>query len=320
MRDLQRPARTALPRLVRHRIHRRRRAPRRPPRHQAPCAVGAPPRLPRPPHFLEGDPPWNCPSPPALSCSHARLPSSSAPTAPRRTATPAGCVSSTPTAAPWNSPPTAPGPGPGSPSPRFCPNTGHRARDRGQGDHGHRAAHGRPHPSAAAARAHRRPGRAARAHRPQVATFQRAESALAGFLDRPRGGVAISEQPVRRPLGWTARCAVAWWHTLDGPSRAAAPFMADVLRRAGLATTEPHGSSYVFFAETPAEQPDTRFRIAPAAGAKGGTWSTISPAPACARTTTGSGPRGSPRARTARRMPPGAPSSRPWTCRDCRQI
>ncbi|MET8411905.1 hypothetical protein ABZV34_28040 [Streptomyces sp. NPDC005195] len=104
---------------------------------------------------------------------------------------------------------------------------------------------------------------------PQVATLQRADAALAGFLDRPRGGVAISEQPVHRPLGWTARCAVAWWHTLDRPSRAVAPFMADVLRRAGLATTEPHGSGYVFFAEPPAEQPDTRFRIAPAAGGKG---------------------------------------------------
>ncbi|MFE4629277.1 hypothetical protein [Streptomyces mirabilis] len=52
---------------------------------------------------------------------------------------------------------------------------------------------------------------------PQVATLQRADAALSGFLDRPRGGVAISEQPVRRPLGLTARCAVAWWHTLDRP-------------------------------------------------------------------------------------------------------
>ncbi|MER5924895.1 hypothetical protein [Streptomyces mirabilis] len=105
---------------------------------------------------------------------------------------------------------------------------------------------------------------------PQVATLQRADAALSGFLDRPRGGVAISEQPVRRPLGLTVRCAVAWWHTtLDGPSRAVAPFMADVLRRAGLATTEPHGSGYVFFAEPPAEQSDTRFRIAPAAGGEG---------------------------------------------------
>jgi hypothetical protein len=81
--------------------------------------------------------------------------------------------------------------------------------------------------------------------------------------------VAISEQPVRRPLGLTARCAVTWWHTLDGPSRAVAPFMADALRRAGLATTEPHGSGYVFFAEPPAGQPATRFRIAPAARGKG---------------------------------------------------
>ncbi|MET9037296.1 hypothetical protein [Streptomyces mirabilis] len=45
---------------------------------------------------------------------------------------------------------------------------------------------------------------------------------------------------------------------LDGPSRTVAPFMADALHRAGLATTEPHGSGYVFFAEPPAEQPDTR--------------------------------------------------------------
>ncbi|MER6273900.1 hypothetical protein ACFY0B_43470 [Streptomyces sp. NPDC001797] len=81
--------------------------------------------------------------------------------------------------------------------------------------------------------------------------------------------MAISEQPVRRPLGLTARCAVAWWHTLDGPSQAVAPFMADALRRAGLATTEPHGSGYVFFAEPPAEQSDTRFPIAPAAAGDG---------------------------------------------------
>ncbi|MBL1110501.1 hypothetical protein JK361_39180 [Streptomyces sp. 5-8] len=104
---------------------------------------------------------------------------------------------------------------------------------------------------------------------PQPATLQRADAALSGFLDRPGGGVAISEQPVRRPLGLTARCAVAWWHTLDGPSRAVAPFMADALRRAGLVTTEPHGSGYVFFAEPPAEPSDTRFRIAPAAGGEG---------------------------------------------------
>ncbi|NUK21648.1 hypothetical protein [Streptomyces lunaelactis] len=104
---------------------------------------------------------------------------------------------------------------------------------------------------------------------PQPATLQRADAALAGFLDRPQGGVAISEQPVRRPLGLTARCAVAGWHTLDGPCRAVAPFMADVLRRAGFATTEPHGSGYVFFAEPPAEQSGIRFRIAPAAGGEG---------------------------------------------------
>ncbi|MEU2588250.1 hypothetical protein ABZ612_36425 [Streptomyces avermitilis] len=104
---------------------------------------------------------------------------------------------------------------------------------------------------------------------PQVATLQRADAALSGFLDRPRGGIAISEQPVRRPLGLTARCAVAWWHTLDGPSRAVAPFMADALRRAGLATTEPHGSGYVFFAEPPARQAGPRFRLAPAARGEG---------------------------------------------------
>lgn len=118
---------------------------------------------------------------------------------------------------------------------------------------------------------------------PQVVTFQRADAALAGFLDRLRGGVAISEQPVRRRLGLTARCAVAWWHTLDGPSRAVAPFIADALRRAGLATTEPHGSGYVFFAEPPAEQSDTRFRIAPSAGGAG--WDLIDECTgACVRT------------------------------------
>ncbi|OIJ99026.1 hypothetical protein BIV25_11005 [Streptomyces sp. MUSC 14] len=104
---------------------------------------------------------------------------------------------------------------------------------------------------------------------PQPATLQRADAALARFLDRPQGGVAMSEQPVRRPLGLSARCAVAWWHTLDGPSRAVAPFMADALRRAGLATTEPHGSGYVFFAEPPAKESGTRFRIAPAARGQG---------------------------------------------------
>ncbi|MFC8520490.1 hypothetical protein [Streptomyces sp. NPDC057257] len=104
---------------------------------------------------------------------------------------------------------------------------------------------------------------------PQPATLQRADAALSGFLDRPRGAVAISEQPVRRPLGLTARCAVAWWHTLDGPSRAVAPFLADVLRRAQLATTEPHGSGYVFFAEPPAGQPGARFRIVSAARGEG---------------------------------------------------
>ncbi|WP_419664781.1 hypothetical protein [Streptomyces sp. 2-1] len=104
---------------------------------------------------------------------------------------------------------------------------------------------------------------------PQLATLQRADAALAGFLDHPQGGVAIADQTMRRPLGLTARCAVAWWHTLDGPSRAVAPFLADALRRAQLATTEPHGSGYVFFAEPPAEQSGTRFRIAPAAGGEG---------------------------------------------------
>ncbi|WP_369228758.1 hypothetical protein AB5J56_00035 [Streptomyces sp. R21] len=118
---------------------------------------------------------------------------------------------------------------------------------------------------------------------PQPATLQRADTALAGFLDRPQGAVAISEQPVRRPLGWSDRCAVAWWHTLDGPSRAVAPFLADTLRRAGLATTEPHGSGYVFFAEPPAEPSDTRFRIAPATG--GEEWDLVDEfTGACART------------------------------------
>ncbi|WP_326757322.1 hypothetical protein OHB35_53285 [Streptomyces phaeochromogenes] len=104
---------------------------------------------------------------------------------------------------------------------------------------------------------------------PQVATLQRADAALAGFLDHPQGGVAIADQTMRRPLGLTARCAVAWWHTLDGPSRAVAPFLADALRRAQLATTEPHASGYVFFAEPPAEQSGTRFRISPTAQGEG---------------------------------------------------
>jgi hypothetical protein len=104
---------------------------------------------------------------------------------------------------------------------------------------------------------------------PQPAMLQRAKTALGRFPDRPRDGWVIADTLVRRPLGLKERCAVAWWHTLDGPSRAVAPFLADTLRRAGLATTEPHASGYVFFAEPPAEHVDTRFRIAPAAGGEG---------------------------------------------------
>ncbi|MEU5436496.1 hypothetical protein AB0G73_24385 [Streptomyces sp. NPDC020719] len=99
---------------------------------------------------------------------------------------------------------------------------------------------------------------------PLDSTLGRAESILSSFPDSPRGAVAVGERMVHRPLGLTARCAVAWWRTPAGPSRAVAPFIADALRRGGLATTEPYGSGYVYFAPPPPdEEPTMRFRLAP---------------------------------------------------------
>ncbi|MEV5850380.1 hypothetical protein AB0M32_51345 [Streptomyces sp. NPDC051985] len=99
---------------------------------------------------------------------------------------------------------------------------------------------------------------------PQPATLQRAEAAVSAFPGQPQGPVTISVAPVHRTLGLTTMCGIASWRGIYGPSRAVAPFLADALRRAGLATSEQYNSSYVFFAEPPAGQPGTRFRIAPA--------------------------------------------------------
>ncbi|MEU0949866.1 hypothetical protein ABZ379_45500 [Streptomyces canus] len=93
----------------------------------------------------------------------------------------------------------------------------------------------------------------------------RARTALSALPDRPAERWAITDVPVPRPQKQDQRCAIAWWHTPTGESRAVAPFIADMLRRAGLVTTEPHGSGHVFFAEPPAEQPDARIHVTPAA-------------------------------------------------------
>ncbi|GGP80877.1 hypothetical protein [Streptomyces melanogenes] len=106
-------------------------------------------------------------------------------------------------------------------------------------------------------------------------TLQRANAALSTFPDhRPHGGVTVFERQVAHPVGAGARCAVASWWTPGGSSRAVAPFIADALRRAGLVTTEPHGSSEVYFApQPPADQISMRFRLAPAV--IGGGWGLV---------------------------------------------
>ncbi|MER8009744.1 hypothetical protein [Streptomyces sp. NPDC094149] len=96
------------------------------------------------------------------------------------------------------------------------------------------------------------------------AALQRARSALSALPDRPGQRWALSDLPVPDPRGMQRWCSVAWWHTPSGESRAVAPFLADLLRRAGLVTTEPHGSAHVFFTELPAKQPQARFHVAPA--------------------------------------------------------
>ncbi|MFI7406912.1 hypothetical protein ACIBW9_41730 [Streptomyces sp. NPDC049541] len=96
------------------------------------------------------------------------------------------------------------------------------------------------------------------------ATVERARTALSALPDRPEQRWAVSDLPVPHPLGLDRWCHIAWWHTPAGESRAVASFLADLLRRAGLATTEPHGSAHVFFADPPAQQPDARFHVAPA--------------------------------------------------------
>lgn len=124
----------------------------------------------------------------------------------------------------------------------------------------------------------------------QVATLQRADAALAGFLDRPRGGVAISEQLVRRPLGWTVRAPSpggtrrstgppAPWHR-SWPTSCAGP---DWRRRsrteaATCSSPRPRPSR---------PTPGSGSPLPP--GAQDGTWSTSSPARACGRPGVGPG-------------------------------
>ncbi|MGI5414152.1 hypothetical protein ACQEV9_46135 [Streptomyces chartreusis] len=96
-------------------------------------------------------------------------------------------------------------------------------------------------------------------------TVERARTALSA-LPRRTGGEqwVIADVPVVHPDGLDQPCAIVWWHTPAGASRAVAPFLADMLRRVGLVTTEPHGEAHVFFAEPPTEQPAERFHIVPA--------------------------------------------------------
>ncbi|MEU6653396.1 hypothetical protein ABZ904_29165 [Streptomyces sp. NPDC046900] len=101
------------------------------------------------------------------------------------------------------------------------------------------------------------------------ATVDRARTALSALPDRPDERWAVTDLPVPHPRGLADRCPIARWHTPSGASRAVAPFLADILRRAGLVTTEPHGSAHVFFADPPIEQPDARFTVAPAPGRAG---------------------------------------------------
>ncbi|WP_369383304.1 hypothetical protein [Streptomyces sp. cg36] len=94
----------------------------------------------------------------------------------------------------------------------------------------------------------------------------RADAALSAFPShRPHGGVMVFDRQMRHPVGAGARCAAAAWCTPGGFSRAVAPFIADALRRSGLVTTEPHGSSEVYFAAQPADPSAMRFRLTPAA-------------------------------------------------------
>ncbi|WP_406436461.1 hypothetical protein OHB14_62340 [Streptomyces sp. NBC_01613] len=101
------------------------------------------------------------------------------------------------------------------------------------------------------------------------ATVERARTALSALPDRPGERWAVADLPAPHPRSLDQRCPIAWWHTPVGESRAVAPFLADLLRRAGLVTTEPHGCGYVFFAEAPTEYPDARFHVAPAPGRAG---------------------------------------------------
>ncbi|MGW7671467.1 hypothetical protein ACWGJX_30740 [Streptomyces sp. NPDC054775] len=106
----------------------------------------------------------------------------------------------------------------------------------------------------------------------RTAVVDRARTALSALPDRPHRPDerwAVTDLPVPHPGGLADRCPVARWHTPSGPFRAVAPFLADILRRAGLVTTEPHGSAHVFFADLPAGQPDARFIVAPASGRAG---------------------------------------------------
>ncbi|MGW2556425.1 hypothetical protein [Streptomyces sp. NPDC001635] len=99
---------------------------------------------------------------------------------------------------------------------------------------------------------------------PQLPIVDRARTALSALPDRPDEWEAVADLPVPHPRGLADWCPVATWRTPRGASRAVAPFLADILRRAGLVTTEPHGSAHVFFADPPAGQPSARFTVAPA--------------------------------------------------------
>jgi hypothetical protein len=110
------------------------------------------------------------------------------------------------------------------------------------------------------------------------AAVEQARTALASALpDRPGEQWAIADLPVPHPHGENRRCPIAWWHTPAGESRAVTPFLADILRRAGLVTTEPYGSAHVFFAQAPAERPKPGSTSRRPPGAAGATSWTSSP-------------------------------------------
>ncbi|MFE9881923.1 hypothetical protein [Streptomyces sp. NPDC005784] len=97
---------------------------------------------------------------------------------------------------------------------------------------------------------------------PVSAVVEQARTALSGFPTRTQqlGSWVIGTQVSRG-----RRRLAVWWRTPDGPVRAVAPYLADALRRAGLATTEPDNSAYVYITLGLSAGSDTatRFRVAP---------------------------------------------------------